>query len=395
MKLAFLIADGMGDYPLEDIGGRTPLEVADTPNIDRLAKTGIIGMCRTIPPNMEPGSDIANMAILGFDPLKFHTGRGPIEAAALKVNVDEEDIIFRMNLVTISEFSEKGIMLDYSAGHISKEEAKEIISLLKSKLENNRWKIAPGFQYRHLLIRKNGKGVYDNLKINPPHDILNMSIKDDYLTYLKYPELYDIVKEAHTILNIHFPKSKANCIWPWGQGKKLTLPDFYTTFGLKGAVISAVDLIKGLGYACSMEVIDIDGATGLVDTNYQGKAEAAINFLKENDFVFVHLEGPDECAHGGDVQCKITAIERFDKYIVGPITRYLNEVEGASLICCDHLTPICKRTHVKDPVPILFNDFKDLKNNPNQTFSEKSAKQSKLFFHHGEDMIKWIIGRSN
>ncbi len=320
MKLAFLIADGMGDYPLKELEGLTPLQKANTPNMDNLAKIGKVGLCRTIPEHMEPGSDIANMAILGFDPTLYHTGRGPIEAAALKVDTQEDDIIFRMNLVTVSEFSENGIMIDYSAGHISSEEANKIVSALKEKLEDKTWKIVPGFQYRHLLIKRHGKDTsLDRIKINPPHDILDKSIKDDVLTYKNEKELYKLISEAAQILETHFPDSKANCIWPWGQGRRLKLPDFYNTYGLKGAVISAVDLIKGLGYAANMEVIDIEGATGLIDTNYEGKARAAIDFLGENDFVFVHLEGPDECSHAGDIKCKIEAIERFDKHIVGPI----------------------------------------------------------------------------
>ncbi len=392
MKLAFLIADGMGDYPLKELDGRTPLEVANTPNMDKLAKTGKIGLCRTIPEGMEPGSDIANMAILGFDPSVYHTGRGPIEAAALKAPVDENDIIFRMNLVTVSEFSENGIMIDYSAAHITDKEAKKIISSLKENLEDEAWKIIPGFQYRHLLIRKNGKNTsLENTKINPPHDILDQSIRNDFFQYKNNEPLFDIILRANKILKENFPESKANCIWPWGQGKKLELPDFFKTYGLKGAVISAVDLIKGLGYASNMEVIDIEGATGLVDTNYNGKAEAAIEFLKQKDFVFVHLEGPDECGHAGDIKSKIKAIERFDKYIVGPICNFLESKKGACLICCDHLTPVYKRTHVSDPVPILFINFNASSNKTGQKFSEMNAKKSDLFIEKGEDLIKWIL----
>jgi len=392
MKLAFLIADGMGDYPLKELHGKTPLEVANTPNMDRLAKTGKIGLCRTIPEGMEPGSDIANMAILGFDPSVYHTGRGPIEAAALKVPVDENDIIFRMNLVTVSEFSENGIMIDYSAAHITDEEAKKIISFLKENLEDDSWKIIPGFQYRHLLIRKDGKNTsLENTKINPPHDILDQSIKNDFFRFKNNEPLFDIILRANKILKENFPESKANCIWPWGQGKKLQLPDFSKTYGLKGAVISAVDLIKGLGYSSNMEVIDIEGATGLLDTNYKGKAEAAIEFLKQKDFVFVHLEGPDECGHAGDIKSKIKAIERFDKYIVGPICNFLESKKGACLICCDHLTPVYKRTHVSEPVPILFINFNAPLNKPDQKFSEIDAKKSDLFIERGEDLIKWIL----
>jgi len=392
MKLAFLIADGMGDYPIEELGGKTPLEYAHTPNMGLLAKYGELGLCQTIPKQMEPGSDIANMALLGFDPVKYHTGRGPIEAAALKVEADEDDVIFRMNLVTITEFSDKGIMLDYSGGHISKEEGMEIVKKLKSELEDENWRFVPGFQYRHLLIRKHGLNTsYANMCINPPHDILNKSIKDDFEQYSREGELFELINRAIEIIKNNFPDSKANCIWPWGQGKRLLLPDFYKTFGLRGGVISAVDLIKGLGYASNMDVIEVEGATGLLDTNYTGKADKAISFLEEKDFVFVHLEGPDECGHGGDIQGKIKAIERFDLYIVGPITKFLEQEKGASLICCDHLTPISKRTHVKDPVPILLNNFKNPGANQVDGFSEKTARKSNLFFEKGDDIIRWIL----
>ena len=392
MKIAFLIADGMGDYEIDGIGGKTPLEYASTPNMDRLASLGKLGLCQTIPEKMEPGSDIANMALLGFDPEKYHTGRGPIEAAALKVKTFEDDIIFRMNLCSVTEFSKKGIMLDYSAGHISKELGLEIVLRLKRELEDNEWKVVPGFQYRHLLIRRHGLNTpLKNININPPHDILNKEIANDIEKYQGVRELYEFILRANKIIKDNFPHTKANCIWPWGQGKKLVLPDFYKTFGLRGGVISAVDLIKGLGYASNMEVIEVDGATGLLETNYKGKAEAAINFLEKNDFIFVHLEGPDECGHGGDIQGKIKSIERFDKYIVGPITAYLKEKKGVSLICCDHLTPISKRTHSKDPVPILLNNFKRPINSGIENFSEHTAKKSKLFFQKGDEIIRWIL----
>lgn len=394
MKIALLVADGMGDWPLEELNNKTPMEVANTPNMDALAKIGIIGLAKTIPDHMDPGSDVANMSLLGFDPAKYHTGRGPIEAAALQVKLNDDDIIFRMNLVTVTEFSENGKMLDYSAGHISKEDGLNVVNLLKKHLDSSDWHIVPGFQYRHLLIKRHGlTDSLKSIKIHPPHDILDQHILNDFLQYKKHKELFDLILEANKLIEKNFPKLKVNSIWPWGQGKKLALPDFYKTYGLKGAVISAVDLVKGLGYASNMSVMNIEGATGLVDTNYKGKAESAIEFLRENDFVFVHLEGPDECAHGGDVQCKITAIERFDKLIVEPIAKFLRENKGICIICCDHLTPISKRTHVKDPVPVLINDFSKPKNNDISIFNEKSAKESGIFFDKGHELLKWILQR--
>ncbi len=394
MKIALLVADGMGDWPISELGNRTPLEVANTPNMDALAKTATLALAKTIPDKMEPGSDVANMSLIGFDPEIYHTGRGPIEAAALQVDLNDDDIIFRMNLVTVTEFSEHGKMIDYSASHISQEDGLEVVNLLKKHLENNKWQIVPGFQYRHLLIRRHGltRSLKD-ININPPHDILDQPISYDFAQYKNHNELFQLILKANQLIARNFPHLKVNSIWPWGQGKKLTLPDFYKTYGLKGAVISAVDLIKGLGYASNMEVINVDGATGLLDTNYNGKADAAIKFLKKNDFVFVHLEGPDECGHAGDIQGKIKAIERFDKFIVRPIADFLKEQKGICIICCDHLTPIVKRTHVKDPVPVIINNFAKPQKNNVSTFNEKVAKGSNIIFYKAHELLKWVLER--
>jgi len=391
MKVAFLIADGMGDYPLDELGGKTPLEYARTPVMDELSKTSQVGMCRTIPPHMEPGSDIANMALLGFSPAKYHTGRGPIEAAALKVPVGEGDIVFRMNLCTVSELSPRGEMIDYSAGHISTEQGQWLVSLIKERLEDERFSFVPGFQYRHLMIMRNGQEEWvEGLHISPPHDILGEGISKDIEEFSRCPSLWQIVVSAHEILSSPVNTTKANTIWPWGQGKRLSLPSFFSTYGMRGAVISAVDLIKGLGYASGMDVIEVEGATGLLDTNYQGKAGAAIEYLEKGDFVFVHLEGPDECAHAGNIWDKVKAIERFDEYIVGPIADYIRFHQGVCVICPDHLTPIKVRTHVKDPVPFLiFIPSRPVKGT--NVFSEREAEKTGLFIPTGEEMLSYVL----
>ncbi len=393
MKVAFLIADGMGDYPIEELGGKTPLEYANTPVMDLLARDAEVGLCSTIPENMEPGSDIANMALLGFDPARHHTGRGPIEAAALNVNLEDDDIVFRMNLCTVSSLSHDGRMIDYSAGHITTEEGQNLVQKIKDKLENHVFRFVRGFQYRHLLIMKGARGTLaEKLEISPPHDILGSSISRDIEEFSRCPELWELILSAHHILSSYRGSTKANTIWPWGQGRRLFLPDFFDTYGMKGAVISAVDLIKGLGYASNMEVIEVEGATGLLDTNYEGKARAAIEFLEKGDFVFVHLEGPDECSHAGKVWDKIEAIERFDRYVVAPISEYIREKGGICVICPDHLTPIVERTHVKDPVPFLFfNTEMDVQGTV--SFSEKMAGLTGIFIPRGEELLPYVLSQ--
>ncbi len=391
MKIAFLIADGMGDYPIEELDGKTPLEYAHTPVMDELAREAEVGLCNTIPQDMEPGSDIANMALLGFAPGKYHTGRGPIEAAALKVPLEEDDIVFRMNLCTVSDLSSKGKMIDYSAGHISTEDGRRLVCEIKEALEDDIFKFVPGFQYRHLLVMKGARGnVAEELEIDPPHDILGSSISRDIEEFSKCPQLWGLILSAHRILSFSTNMTNANTIWPWGQGKKLVLPDFFSTYGMRGAVISAVDLIKGLGYASNMEVVEVEGATGLLDTNYDGKARAAIDFLEKGDFVFVHLEGPDECSHGGNLWDKIEAIERFDRYIVSPVSQYIKEKGGACVICPDHLTPIRERTHVKDPIPYLFfNTYRRIKGPDG--FSEEKAKTTGIVISKGEELLPHVL----
>ena len=357
MKLLYLIADGMGGWPLDELGGKTTMEAAVTPNMDELAKTGLVGRAQTVPQGMQPGSDVANMALLGFDPATYHTGRGPIEAAAQGLELDPDDLVWRLNLVTVSKLTIDGFMRDYSSGHIASEVSRPIVEKLQEKLGNDMFTFYPGVQYRHLLVQHQG-ALSDEagLNINPPHDITDKSIKLDLRTYSKSPYLWDLLFEAKEILDDRSVNaSKANSIWPWGQGRPLSLPNFRETFGMQGAVISAVDLIKGLGNASGMDVIDVEGATGLLDTNYEGKVKAALDYLKDNDFVFVHLEGPDECGHGGNAAEKVEAISRFDARIVAPLREALAGEDVAWIVTCDHFTPIVEKTHTTDAVPFLIN----------------------------------------
>lgn len=385
-KLIFLIADGMGDLPIEGLGGRTPMEAAATPVMDRLAREGMVGLCRTVPQGMAPGSDVANMSLLGFDPAAHHTGRGPIEAAALGLALAGDDVVFRLNTVTVSEFSDDGIMRDYSAGHIATEVSTQLVQSLERECLPEGYALYPGVQYRHLLVARGAaERVEATLAVRPPHDITDQGIAQDMEQFRRAPALWDFVRRAAAVLAGPGNASKANAVWPWGQGRALKLPDFAATFGLRGAVVSAVDLVKGLGRAAGMAVLDVPGATGLLDTNYAGKVAAAFDFLKEGDFVFVHVEAPDECGHGGNVADKTEAVARFDAQVVAPMVAALGD-DAAFLIACDHPTPIAIRTHTADPVPFLFWK-QGVTPSGAAAFSEREAAKTGLVVAPGHELL--------
>ncbi len=392
-KVVLLVADGMGDWPLEELDGKTPLEAAYTPGMDFLAPVSRTGLCQTIPGHMPPGSDIANMSLLGYDPARYHTGRGPIEAVAMGLETAEDDLIWRCNLVSLSGLSSAGKMLDYAAGHIPTREAVELIRLLQEMLIGSEFFFYPGVQYRHILIQKKGLVTgAAGLNITPPHDLLDRNIARDIEAYKSYPPLWEIVREAARILQREENKTRAGFIWPWGQGGPLRLPEFSERFFMHGAVISAVDLIKGLGRAAGLKAIDVPGATGLLDTNYQGKLNAAKSFLQAGDFLLVHLEAPDECGHMGRVQDKVEAIARFDRHIVIPLLEYLQGTDFIMIVCCDHLTPIKLRTHTPDPVPFLVYNSRKKASGPG-AFSENEAARTGLFLKRGFDLLPYALDR--
>ena len=394
-KFLFLVADGMGGWPGE-VGGATAMEAATTPEMDAMARQGMVGLARTIPPGMPPGSDVANMSLLGFDPAEHHTGRGPIEAAAQGLELANDDLVWRCNLVTVTDYSSDGRMLDYSSGHISTEISRPLVEALHgycAKCSNMfaPFQFYPGVQYRHLLVQRGAASQPEaGLAIRPPHDITDQPIAQDIEAYRSSHLLWSLTRCAARFLQDPKNTSKANAIWPWGQGKALTLPSFEQTTGLKGAVISAVDLIKGLGRAAGMAVIDVEGATGLLDTNYEGKVRAAEDFLKHGDFAFVHLEGPDECGHGGDAAGKTQAVARFDAQVVKPLKEAFPD--ALFLITCDHLTPIAKRTHVDDPVPFLLHG-PGVSANGASGFSEAQAKATDLSVDPGHTLLNWAINQ--
>ncbi|MCD6320613.1 MAG: cofactor-independent phosphoglycerate mutase, partial [Candidatus Desulfofervidaceae bacterium] len=378
-KFIVLVGDGMGDYPLSELGGKTPLEAAYTPNMDFIASQGILGLVKTVPPGMPPGSDVANMSLMGFDPKTYHTGRGPIEAASLGIETSLEDIIFRCNLVTLIEKDNHFFMEDYSAGHISSEEARILIETLQQKLGSNTFTFYPGVSYRHILIWHKGKEAFSTI---PPHDVTGKDMTA-YISTLP-SEIKLLMQQAREILvthpinqaRINKGQKPANSIWPWGQGKKPKIPSFKEKFGLKGAVISAVDLIKGIGILAGLKVINVPGATGYLDTNYQGKAQYALKALQELDFVYVHVEAPDEAGHEGNLTAKIKAIEAFDAQVVGPVLAAARETDIKVMVTMDHYTPISVRTHVAEPVPFAILGRNLQPQSEKRHFCEQTAQQN-------------------
>ena len=351
MKLIVLLGDGMADLPLEVLGGRTPLQAAEKPNMDRLARQGRSGLARTVPEGYAPGSDVANLSVLGYDPAECYTGRAPLEAAAMNVHLGPDDIAFRCNFVTI----DNGLMKDYSAGHISTEEGQELIEALAPLMPGQR--LYPGVSYRNLLVLQAGARA----ECTPPHDISGQPVEEHLPRGQDSELLVALMEAARPVLERHqvnrrriaAGKRPANAIWLWGQGPAPAMPSFAEKYGLSGAMISAVDLLKGIGRYAGLEVIDVPGATGNIDTNYQGKVDAALEALKSRDFVYLHIEAPDEAGHEGEIDLKVRAIELFDEKVVGPVLQALEKSgeDWRVLLMPDHATPISIKTHSSDPVP--------------------------------------------
>ncbi len=393
MKFALIVGDGMADYPLEELGGRTPLEAADIPNMDELAREGAVGTVRTIPDGMQPGSDIANLSLLGYDVGKYYSGRAPLEAASLEIELAEDDVAFRCNLVTV----EDGVMIDYSAGHITSEEAAELITGVDAEFGTGGFKFYPGVSYRHLMTVSlaDGKSWDSKLHCTPPHDIVGRPIAE----YLPSGEDEDIFRRlmsdstrtlsGHEVnrRRVAGGKRPANMIWLWGQGKRPSMPVFSELYGLTGSVISAVDLIRGMGKYAGLSVVKVPGATGYFDTNYEGKGKYGADALKTGDFLFMHVEAPDEAGHVGDIEEKVRAIENFDKLVVGPIVDELRRSnEYRAMVLPDHLTPISVRTHVSDPVPYAVCGT-GISPNGATSFSEAEAERCGTLTRNGFELL--------
>lgn len=392
MKYIILVGDGMSDYPIAELDNKTPLEFAKTPNLDFIAKEGKIGLAKTIPGGMPPGSDVANLAIFGYDPKIYYSGRGPLEAANLGINLSMDDVAFRCNLITVSE----NLLLDYSAGHILTKEAEVLIKFLSQNLGSDDVRFFPGTSYRHLLILKN-KGL--KARCIPPHDITGR----EFRKYLPRGEdaqfLISLMDEAAKILSTHeinqvrldLKENPANMIWLWGQGKKPSLVSLEEKYGISGAVISAVDLIKGIGRLAGLEIINVEGATGYYDTNYKGKADAALKSLADKDLAYVHLEAPDEASHNGNLQEKILAIERFDQFIVGSLLEEFKDKKDARiLVMPDHATPLSLRTHTADSVCFAIYG-KGISSCGAEGFNESQAKKSGIFLENASVLMDRLI----
>lgn len=393
MKYIILVGDGMGDYPIPELGNKTPLEIADTPYMDFVAREGEVGMVKTIPNDLEAGSDIANLSILGYDPRLYHTGRAPLEAASLGISLGEGDVAFRCNLVTLSRTSDNRVyLIDYSAGHIPTEEARELILDLDQKLGDENFRFYPGISYRHILVWHKGDETVNTI---PPHDWTGKDVTHYLNDNGKKRPLLRLMEKAESILRQSpLNKSNANSIWLWGQGKAPHMPRFYEKYHKTGAIISAVDLLKGIGIYAGLEVVSVPGATGYLDTNYKGKAEYALKILKDKDLVYVHVEAPDEASHNGRLEDKIGAIENFDRLVVKTILEGLEQLKMYKImIITDHFTPLSLKTHTQDPVPFaIYSPGVTNMETRFRGFSEKEGQRSPIFIEEGFRLMDRFIG---
>lgn len=384
MKYVVIIPDGMSGEPISSLGNKTTMEYAHTPNMDFLSQSGELGLVQNVPQGFPPGSDVANLSIFGYDPQKYYSGRAPIEAVSKGLILNEQDTVFRVNFVTVKE----GIMSDFTAGHISSQEGSALIDILNKDLQSylQGGDFYAGVSYRNLF--KISDMNFSGLETVPPHDIVGQKIDKYFPVGNGADFLNNIMMKSTQVLENNSVSS--NMIWMWGQGKKLNIPNFENKYGLQGAVITAVDLIKGLGVAAGMEYIHVPGITGFVDTNYAGKAEYALKALAEKDIVFIHIEAPDESGHLGDRDMKIKSIENIDKLIVGSILKGLKDTEHKILILPDHPTPISLKTHSKDPVPFLiYASGKDAVSD--RVYSEIEAKRTGIFIKDGYQLMEKFV----
>ncbi len=401
MKYIIVLGDGMADWKIPELGNKTCLQTAKTPVLDNLAPHAEIGLCKTVPDGMKPGSDVANMSVLGFNPKDFYTGRSPLEAVSMGINLNSTDVTLRCNLVTLSDDEpyENKTMLDYSAGEISTEEAAELISFIQENLGNEVFKFYAGISYRHCLVAANGRTGHT---LTPPHDISDKKITpylpkgvnaDVYLGFMK--KSYELLKN-HPVNSkrIADGKNPANSIWLWGEGTKPALANFEKLHAMKGGVITAVDLVKGVGMLADMKIIEVQGCTGNYDTNFLGKAEAAVNELLNGlDFVYIHMEAPDECGHHGDVERKIYSIEQIDGTVIKTLTDRLTSAgeDFAMLVCPDHPTPCACKTHTAEPIPyLLYANTKDLGKGAKR-YTEDEAEKTGVFVTEGHRLIEKLL----
>lgn len=391
-KYAIIVPDGAADEPLEEFGGKTAIEAANTPNMDKISISGKQGLVQTIPQGMNSGSDVAMMSLLGYDPTQYYCGRAPLEAAARDIELSPEDWIFRCNFVTVAD----GIMADHSAGHISTEEGKKLIDDLRENLGSEKILFYPGVSYRHLVIFK---GINFDVQTYPPHDFIGTAIEKILPRGKGAQVLIDLMNRARQVCANHdinkvrkdLGENPASSIWLWGQGRAAQMDSFEQRFGLKGATITAVDLVRGLSKLIGFDLIEVSGATGFVDTNYQGKGEAAIDALGKYDIVFVHIEAPDEASHTGNAELKRKAIEQIDKHIVGPVYEAIQRFDGWRIVVVpDHWTPVRTSAHSSQPVPFAMagTGISGLLHAP---FSETNAAKSQFMINKGCELMEYFL----
>ena len=393
MKYIVLVPDGAADYPLDELAGKTPLEAAATPNMDRLAREGTCGLVQIIPPERHPGSDIGNLEIFGYDSRVHYTGRSPLEAASMGVELADDEIAFRCNLIQRAGDT----LVDYSAGHISSEEGAELIAALAPALSSDDIRFYPGVGYRHLMVYRHGP---EELVSYPPHDIMGESIAAHLPTGVGQEKIRALMEAAEPILagaevnekRVAAAQAPANAIWLWGSGRALRLQSLQEKHDLRGGVISAVDLVRGIGLSAGLEVIEVPGITGYLDTNYSGKAEYALEALERMDLVYVHVEAPDEAGHNGDWQAKQQAIEDFDRLVAGPIMDGLKKYETARVLMTpDHRTPIALRTHSREPVPfVLWGE--GFAADGVESYGEQAGAAGALQVEHGHELMEYLVG---
>ncbi len=404
MKYVVLLCDGMADYPVEELGGETPMSKSVTPNMDKLAKDSVIGLVKTVADGMKPGSDVANLSVLGYDPAVCYTGRSPLEAGSIGIDMKSDDVSFRCNLVTVSDeddFLQK-TLVDYCADDISTAEAEILVKYLAEHFDNNEFTLYSGVSYRHCLIWH--KGTLDVGTLTPPHDITGRKVTEYIPAHPNAKKLYDMMKKSVELLKNHpinLDRIKrglrpANCVWFWGEGVRAQLKDFKECYGLNGSMISAVDLLKGIGKFANMHVVNVEGATGYIDTNFKGKADAAIKELADGqDFVYIHVEAPDECGHRHEIENKVKSIEIIDKDILGRMLPELDKYDDYKIIILpDHATPLALKTHTNDMVPFLIYT-KSVKVIGKDTFNEKTATETGVVIEKGPEIMKYFINLHN
>ena len=397
MKFIILQGDGMADYPLDVLGGKTPLEAARTPNMDWLAARGVYGLAHVIPKGFPPGSDVGNMSIMGYDPAVYHTGRSPLEAASMGVTLGPKDIAFRCNLITLTGHGSDTVMEDFTAGHITTEEARTIIADLAGALGGDGIEFFSGVSYRHLMVWRTGK---KKMQTTPPHDITDQKISgfmpagDGADRLLKLMEASQAVLADHPVNQTRRTQGQrsATSIWLWGQGRAPALPHLTKRFGIKGGVISAVDIIHGLGVYAGLQRIVVPGITGFLDTNYRGKGEYGVKSLENNDFVFIHVEATDEAGHMGDVEKKIQALEDFDEKVVGTVLKGMaHRRDWRVLLMPDHPTAIALKTHVSDPVPFVLYSPQEPRNNGTVGYNERDAAKTGVVAKQAFKLMEALI----